>query len=474
MDPPTSGGLGRDSTVVPPLRTVDPVHKPVGGGEEALEEAQEQRKGPYAQAEAPVIDVEGRGLEDLAPVLDAEELDDARDEDDGDEDAVGQQPLEDVLLVVQLARVDLVEDLAPNKGVVDDGVPVVALEVLPLPVWLEGHARVASLVVPRAVGEELRPLNQEKDLDGELVYRLEEDVAPHVPVDKRLVAPVGLAVQEVGGGGLGGEGEGAQGVHDEVDPQKLHRLEGCPEAQDGAKGADGEGDDVDGELELEELADVVVDGPAPHDRLDDRAKVVVQDHHVTRLLRNGRPRDAHAQPHVRLLEGRRVVGTVPRHSHNLAHLLEPLHQHQLIKGARPREHLDPRQDPPLGLGVERAELPPLHGLAAREDASLPRYALGRDDIVTRHHPHRDACLLAPPHRGRNLLSDGVLDTENPNEGEALGGGGVGAELFGGREVDRRHGDGPERPARHFGDVLQHPLPELLREPLDLPAGVHVV
>ena len=54
-------------------------------------------------------------------------------------------------------------------------------------------------------------------------------------------------------------------------------LQGC--AKRGGKR-----DDVNRELELQELADVVEHGAAPHNRLDDGRKVVVQNDDVGRLL----------------------------------------------------------------------------------------------------------------------------------------------------------------------------------------------
>ena len=53
-----------------------------------------------------------------------------------------------------------------------------------------------------------------------------------------------------------------------------------------------DGDHVDGELELQELGDAVVDVPAPHHGLHDAAEVIVCQDDVRRLLRHVRPRDA--------------------------------------------------------------------------------------------------------------------------------------------------------------------------------------
>ena len=44
----------------------------------------------------------------------------------------------------------------------------------------------------------------------------------HVGVDEAVVAAVWLALEQVRRRRLGGEGEGAEGVHDQVDPEELH------------------------------------------------------------------------------------------------------------------------------------------------------------------------------------------------------------------------------------------------------------
>lgn len=46
------------------------------------------------------------------------------------------------------------------------------------------------------------------------------------------------------------------------------------------------GHHVDGQLELQELGDAVVDVPSPHDGLDDAGEVVVRQDDVGRLLRH--------------------------------------------------------------------------------------------------------------------------------------------------------------------------------------------
>lgn len=54
----------------------------------------------------------------------------------------------------------------------------------------------------------------------------------------------------------------------------------------GARESHDDGHDVDGQLELQELGDAVVDVAAPHHRLDDAGEVVVRQDDVRSLLRH--------------------------------------------------------------------------------------------------------------------------------------------------------------------------------------------
>jgi len=68
----------------------------------------------------------------------------------------------------------------------------------------------------------------------------------------------------------------------------------CDADLDGARSKEGDddGDTVDGQLELKELSDAVVDVATPHDGLDDAREVVVGQDDVRRLLRHVRARYA--------------------------------------------------------------------------------------------------------------------------------------------------------------------------------------
>ena len=59
-----------------------------------------------------------------------------------------------------------------------------------------------------------------------------------------------------------------------------------------SKEGDDDGDHVDGQLELKELGDAVVDVAAPHHRLDDAREIVVSQDDVGRFLGNVRACDS--------------------------------------------------------------------------------------------------------------------------------------------------------------------------------------
>eukprot|EP00960_Hanusia_phi_P053871 762480-Hanusia_phi.AAC.3 len=104
--------------------------------------------------------------------------------------------------------------------------------------------------------------------------------------EEGLVPGARGALEEVGRGILGGEGEGGEGVHDHVDPQELHGGEGALGEQRAAQHGEDAGGAVDGELELKELADVVVHVSSPLDCLHDGGEVVIQDDYVCSVLRH--------------------------------------------------------------------------------------------------------------------------------------------------------------------------------------------
>ena len=92
---------------------------------------------------------------------------------------------------------------------------------------------------------------------------MEDDKFPHLGGDKAFSLGVGFSLEEFVAGGLGGEGEGGEGIHDEVDPQHLDGIEGRFPQDGSSHEGHHQGHKVDGQLELQELSDRVKDVPSP-------------------------------------------------------------------------------------------------------------------------------------------------------------------------------------------------------------------
>mmetsp|Transcript_7173 Transcript_7173/g.17479 ORF Transcript_7173/g.17479 Transcript_7173/m.17479 type:complete len:481 (-) Transcript_7173:421-1863(-) len=260
----------------------------------------------------------------------------------------------------------------------------------------------------------------------------------HPPGEEGLVARVGTPGQEVRAGVLGGEGKGGEAVHDHIYPEELDDVEGGLREDGGAHDGDCARGEVDSQLELEELAYVVVDATTPLYRLHNRGKVVVHDNDISRILRNLRPRLPHGEAHIGTLEGGGVVSPVARHRDRLgdadARLLDACYEGELVEGGGAGE--DAEVGPYLvelslvyGLVVLDHPLPEVDtchdaevggGLELRgEDAALPRDGCGRAGVVACNHPYHDARALARLDRVGHLGADRVLKADEADEGEAL-------------------------------------------------------
>ena len=104
--------------------------------------------------------------------------------------------------------------------------------------------------------------------------------------------------------------------------KQLQHRERRLDAEERSQEGDRQGADVDRQLELDEALDVLVERPAPVDRLDDGGEGVVEQDDLAGLLGDLGAGDAHGQADVGLLQGRGVVGAVAGDGHHLAQLLQ--------------------------------------------------------------------------------------------------------------------------------------------------------
>lgn len=136
---------------------------------------------------------------------------------------------------------ELVEDLQPDKRVEDEGSQTLLLVLGDLPVG-----------VGEVVTEERGAGEVENKSDGKLTDGLADDHLHHAAVDEPGRLLIRLPVENRRRRRICGEGKGGEGVHDEVDPEKLNRVEHGLLLVAGNSRHEGQdhGGNVDGQLEL--------------------------------------------------------------------------------------------------------------------------------------------------------------------------------------------------------------------------------
>lgn len=117
------------------------------------------------------------------------------------------------------------------------------------------------------------------------------------------------AVHVDGLGRLGGQGEGGEGIHDEIDPEHLGNGEGERDAEEGAEEGHTQSGEVDGELEEQEALDIGIEGAAPADRADDAGKGVVEQDDVAGFF-GDLVAGAHGEADMSGVQGRSIVDAI--------------------------------------------------------------------------------------------------------------------------------------------------------------------
>ncbi|RUS89018.1 hypothetical protein EGW08_003265, partial [Elysia chlorotica] len=236
---------------------------------------------------------------------------------DANEDGIADKPLTDVVLVVDLAGVDLVEEGHHDKRVEDHskvgrGWGVHILHIL--------NAVIDAQQFGTCTHTSGRPLDQHP-----LVHCVGDDVFGHGEGDERFGSTIWFSVQQLVSGQLGGQSKRGQRVHDQVDPQHLDGL------QRAVLWAGKHRYNIDCKLKLQELCDTVVDIPSPHHCLHNTGEVVI------------RCSSYHGKSNISFFQRRSIVGSVSSDSHDLAsgRLLavnDAFHKHIFILRGRPRQN----------------------------------------------------------------------------------------------------------------------------------------
>jgi hypothetical protein len=115
-----------------------------------------------------------------------------------------------------------------------------------------------------------------------------------------------------------------------TDPEDLHRIERGLEPERGADQDEREAGCAGGELEGEEVLDVVEDGFALFDGVEDGREIVVGQNHVRCFLGNVSAVHSHGDANIGLFERWRIVDPVSRHGDNIAAGLKGSDDLQLV------------------------------------------------------------------------------------------------------------------------------------------------
>ena len=122
-----------------------------------------------------------------------------------------------------------------------------------------------------------------------------------------------------------------------TDPENLHRVERGLEPERGAEQDERQASRAGGQLEGQEILNVVEDGLALLNRMQDRREIIIRQNHVRRLLGDVGPVHAHCDANIRLLQRRRIVDPVARHGDNIAAGLQGSDDFHLVVRVRPRK-----------------------------------------------------------------------------------------------------------------------------------------
>jgi len=288
-----------------------------------------------------LVEVERHASKGSSHEGDAQNLNCDRDEGDGDKGAIIKESREHVeCSVLNLTSVELVKHLEPHEQVEDHGehgdligsksidCALISCEV-PHAIscwnrwvckWVSSVCLMFLFPVERIISSVLESehifASEEKNTeDSYLVERPAEDVSSHNVAYDRFVSVSWFSIENFLGGRFSGESEGSEGVHDKVDPQDLHRChDGFIDCNSSEKN-DNDGDNVNGELELQELTDAVVDVSAEHNAKKRVVKVVIEENNFRVALCSVRA-SCHSEADVRLVEGWRVVRSITSDSND--------------------------------------------------------------------------------------------------------------------------------------------------------------
>lgn len=277
--------------------------------------------------------------------------------------------------------------------------------------------------------EKMLPDDEKRNLHEKLEDSLSRDVGPHCVRDHtgrswlRGAREEGAIIRK-----FSGKSESSESIHDEVEPEKLNGLERREvlRVDQRAEKRDEARNGVDGQLELQELLDVVADISAPDDGLDDASKVVVEKDDVGRALGDVGSR-IHGETHVGGFEGRGVVRAVSCYRNNGVGIHsvkgdQPLFVQRTCSSENSKSGKDIRDQFLIALLAEGAAF---HhdrlrdGIGFGENVAVARDVGRCQQVVARDHDRANSRASASEHRLGNLLAQRLGDTDDGQERERI-------------------------------------------------------
>lgn len=168
---------------------------------------------------------------------------------------------------------------------------------------------VASLSFGAVTDRVHEGASEEKDVhDEELVDALGKDSAHHWLGDD-LIVLLNAVRADLLRRVLSGESNSGKDVHDQVDPEELHDAEWRVAKDKSGRENEDHAGEVDGHLELNEFAYVILNVTAPSDRGNDSEEVIVHKDNVSVVLGGGASVLAEGETNISLGESTRVTQT---------------------------------------------------------------------------------------------------------------------------------------------------------------------
>lgn len=289
-------------------------------------------------------------MEEGASELDDQEVDDNDDDPDDEEHGVREEVFADVDFVVDLPSGDHVHNLEPDEEVEDEGhmtriisingitlvnhlVKVVSIDlvepagehhVVDLDVSTWDFQSAALSVLGEAqllirLRNHVFSAEEENKQDYHLEERHVDDVLGHLAGDDEVILVLRIAQQQGVTGLLSGEGQRGERVHDHVDPEELNSLQRGLLEQDSTDDGEDQGVHIDGQLELEETLDVIIDISTPRASFDDRSETIINNDNVSSLLAHSSTSLTHTEADICLGKGHSIIGSISSYSHDLFH-----------------------------------------------------------------------------------------------------------------------------------------------------------